>query len=106
MLIKYKRKLQQKSINNITLRLQRKGFISYPVYALVIIHKKSRAAKGECLDKIGSFNPNFNERFFFFDSYKLYYWLEHGIKIHYKVKRYLMKFLVVNKNKKKFNVII
>jgi ribosomal protein S16 len=73
MLIKYKRKLQKKSINNITLRLQRKGFLFYPVYSLIIIHKKSRSAKGKCLDKIGSFNPNFNERFLFFDSYKLYY---------------------------------
>jgi ribosomal protein S16 len=69
MLIKYKHKLKKKSINNIILRLQRKGFLSYPVYSIVIIHKKSREGKGKCLDRIGSYNPNFNERFFFFNSY-------------------------------------
>ena len=54
MLIKYKHKLKKKS-NHIILRLQRKGFLSYPVYSLIIVHKKSREGKGKYLDKIGSY---------------------------------------------------
>lgn len=99
MIIKYKHKFKNKSINKITLRLQRKGFSFYPVYSFIIINKKSREAKGRFLDKIGSYNPNFNQRFFFFDSYKLYYWIKCGVVIHYKVKKYLMKFLIINNNK-------
>ena len=97
MVIKYKRKLKKTSINNICLRLQRKGLSFYPVFHLIVVHKKSRAKKGKILDEIGIFNPNFNERCYYFDSNKMYFWLEHGLIVNYKVKKFLMKFLVVNK---------
>ena len=94
MVIKYKHKLKKKSVNNLSLRLQRQGISFYPVFHFVVLHKKARSKKGKILDNMGIFNPNFNERFYYFDSNKLYYWIEHGLKIHYKVKNYLIKFLI------------
>jgi hypothetical protein len=43
MIFKYKKKTKYKNLNYITLRLQRKGCILYPLYDLVIIYKKSRS---------------------------------------------------------------
>jgi ribosomal protein S16 len=94
MIIKYKHKKKKTNINNIVLRLQRRGCNFYAIYNLVILHKKSRAQKGKILDSLGFFNPNFNERFLFFDSIKLYYWLEHGLIIQNKVKNYILKFII------------
>lgn len=65
MIIKHKHRIKNKTINNIVLRFQRKGCKLYPVFSLVILHRKSRANKGLVLDKLGGYNPNFNERFFF-----------------------------------------
>jgi ribosomal protein S16 len=99
MIIKYKHIIKNKSINNIIIRFQPKGCKLYTVYNIVVTHKKSRANKGKVLARLGSYNPNFNERSFFFDSIKLYHWLERGVIIHYKVKNYLMKFLIPNIHK-------
>lgn len=73
MIIKLKHKIKIKSVNNIVLRFQRKGCKHYPVYSIVVIHGKSRANKGKVLSKLGGYNPNFNERIFFFDSLQLYF---------------------------------
>lgn len=73
MIIKYKHRIKKKSINSIILRFQRKGSKRYSVYDIVVIHKKSREKKGRVLEKLGSYNPNFKERSFFFDSVKLYH---------------------------------
>lgn len=99
MLIKYKHIIKNKSINNTILRFQRKGCKSYPVYNIIVLHKKSRANKGKLLEKVGGYNPNYSERLFFFNSVKLYLWLSRGLIIHYKVKNYLIKFLVPNIHK-------
>lgn len=97
MVVKYRHKLKKKSINRLFLRLQRKGLSFYPVFHFIVVHKKSRAKKGKILDEIGIFNPNFNERCYYFDSNKLYFWIDHGLIVHYKVKKALMKFLISNK---------
>lgn len=73
MIIKYKHISKNKSLNNIVLRFQRKGCKLYPVFSIVVLHKKSRTNKGKVLCKLGGYNPNFNERCFFFDSVLLYY---------------------------------
>ena len=96
MVIKYKYICKKKSINNIVLRLKSKGCKFYHLYDIVVIHKKSRKNKGKILDKLGIWNPNYNERLLFFNSTKLYYWLERGIIVNYKIKRYLMKFFILN----------
>lgn len=49
MIIKFKHRIKNKSINNIILRFQRKGCKLYCVYDIVVIHKKSRANKGRVL---------------------------------------------------------
>ena len=73
MIIKYKHILKKKSINNICLRLQRKGCFSYPIFKIIVVNKKSREKKGKILDCIGIYNPNFNERMLFIHTYKLYF---------------------------------
>lgn len=73
MVIKHKRILKNKSINKVILRFKPGGFSPYTVFQLIIVKKKSRAQNGKYLDRIGVFNPNFNERYLFFDSTKLYF---------------------------------
>lgn len=99
MIIKYKHITKNKSINNTIIRFQRKGCKSYPILNIIVLHHKSRANKGNFLEKIGSFNPHFTERLFFFNSSKLFSWLKRGVIVHYKVKNYLMKFLIPNIHK-------
>lgn len=94
MIIKYKHIIKNRSINNIVLRLQCKGCKFYHVYDMVIIHKKSRKNKGKVLDKLGFWNPNYNESVIFFNSTKLYYWIEHGLIVNYKIKKILIKFFL------------
>jgi small subunit ribosomal protein S16 len=88
MIIKHKGITRNKSINNIVLRLRSKGCKLYHIYDMVVIHKRSRQNKGKVLDKVGFWNPNYNERMIFFDSTKLYYWIARGMVVNYKVKKY------------------
>jgi|JI61114DRNA_FD_contig_123_41088_length_942_multi_4_in_0_out_0_1 ribosomal protein S16 len=97
MVIKYKRKIKKTSINHICLRLQRKGLPFYPVFRLIVVHKKSRAKKGKILDEIGIFNPSYIYRCYYFDSNKMHYWMERGLIVNYKIKKFIMKFLVEKK---------
>jgi small subunit ribosomal protein S16 len=99
MIIKHKHIKKNKSINNIVLRLQCKGCRLYHVYDMVVIHKKSRKNKGKVLDKLGFWNPNYNERTIFFNSTKLYYWIERNLIVNYKIKKLLIKFFLNNYNK-------
>lgn len=99
MIIKFKHNKKNKSINNIVLRLQNKGCRLYHVYDMVVLHRKSRKNKGKVLDKLGFWNPNYNERVLFFSSAKLYYWIERGLIVNYKVKKLLIKFFIPGLNK-------
>ena len=96
MIIKHKTINKNKSINNIVLRLRCKGCRLYHVYDMIVIHKKSRKNTGRVLVSLGFWNPNFKERVMFFNSAKLFYWLERGLIVNYKIKKILVKFFISN----------
>lgn len=54
----------------IMIRLQRKGRFKKPCYNIVVIFKKSRV-QGATLDKIGFYNPMYNNKIFFISLEKL-----------------------------------
>lgn len=68
-----------------------KGKKSYPIYELLLASKKN--TKGFYLEKLGFFNPNSKEKLFFFNSYRLGFWLNKGVLINKTVKMYLIKFI-------------
>ena len=94
MIVKYKSYKKNKLFDGLCIKLQRKGKRFYPLYNIVIMHKKSRMRNYRTLDHIGLYNPNYNSRIFFFDSVKLYFWIQKGAIINSQLKYYLIKFLV------------
>jgi ribosomal protein S16 len=56
--------------NLITIRFKRIGCFKYPVYNIVVVYKCNRA-KGRFLEKIGFYNPQNSENFFFINSLRL-----------------------------------
>jgi len=76
------------------IKLQRNGGSHYPVYNIIILHKKSRIKKGRKLDCIGFYNPNYNNRMLFFNSVKLYFWVKKGLKFTQNSRNYFIKFLL------------
>lgn len=89
MLIIKNRKIRQKVI-----RLRKIGEIYYPLYEIILIYKDKRN-RGSYIEKIGFFNPNVEKRIFFFNTYRLSYWLNKGAYLNNTVKKYLVKFLVI-----------
>jgi ribosomal protein S16 len=73
MIVKYKHISKKKSINKLLLRFKPEGSYLYKVYKLVVIKKKTRAKNGKYLEKIGIYNPIFNDRYLYFDTTKLYF---------------------------------
>jgi ribosomal protein S16 len=59
-------------MKGLIIRLKRKGGFRYPVFDIVVI-KKTQRMRGRCLEKIGVYNPNFSENFFFINTSRLGY---------------------------------
>jgi len=78
--------------NLLSIRLQRHGRINNPIYSIIVIPIKSRH-QSRFIEKLGYFNPKFQERGLVINSKRLAYWLNHGAKLHMSVKKYLIKFL-------------
>jgi ribosomal protein S16 len=76
-----------------------KGKKNYPIYELLLSYKNHN--KGFYIEKLGFFNPNFKEKLFFINTYRLAFWLNKGALINKTVKSYLIKF--INNNWKKNN---
>lgn len=75
------------------IRLVRRGNKRYPVFYIVMSFKDLRA-NSYCFEKIGYFNPNKGENYFFLNSFKLGFWLNRGAFINKSVLKILGKFLV------------
>lgn len=88
MLIIKNRKTRQKVI-----RLRKIGEIYYPIYEVIVIYKDKRS-RGSYIEKLGFLNPNIEKRIFFFNTYRLSYWLNKGVFINNTVKKYLVKYLI------------
>jgi len=52
-------------VRSVVIRLKRIGCYKYPVFEIIVVFKKNRS-KGKFIEKLGYFNPNKNENFFFF----------------------------------------
>lgn len=50
--------------NDKIIRLRRRGHAHYPVYEIVVMFKYKRN-RGDFLEKLGFFNPNYRERVLF-----------------------------------------
>lgn len=83
-------------MRSVVIRLKRIGCYKYPVFEIIVVLKKNRS-KGKFIEKLGYFNPNKNENFFFFNSFRLGFWLNQGAKLRPSVTRYIAKFLVYEK---------
>lgn len=92
--LKYNYPIHKKTINRYILRLKRKGCKRYSVYDIVVIYKKTRS-QGRILERLGFFNPQIKERMFFINTSRLYHWVKKGIFVHWSVKRYFIKMLVL-----------
>lgn len=57
-------------MRNRCIRLVRKGNKKYPIYYIVMSFKDLRA-NSHYFEKIGCFNPNRGENYFFLDSFRL-----------------------------------
>jgi ribosomal protein S16 len=62
--------LNTSKFNKLTIRFRRRGHYKYPVYEIVVTTRKMRA-RGSFLEKIGFYNPHFNERIFSIDTARL-----------------------------------
>lgn len=79
--------------NSYVIRLNRGGCVHNPIYYIVLMNKKSRVG-GRVIEKLGYYNPKFEERGLVLNSQRLAYWVNLGVQVHFTVKRYLVKFLV------------
>lgn len=86
-------KVGGKKTNPYIIRLNRSGCVNNPIYYIVLINQKSRLG-GKVIEKLGYYNPKFQERGLVLNSQRLAYWVNLGTKVHFTVKRYLAKFLV------------
>ena len=86
--------IKNKKIRQKVIRLRKRGYIHYPIFEIIVIYKDKRN-RSSYIEKLGYFNPNVNERIFFFNIYRLSYWLNKGALINNTVKKYLTKFLVI-----------
>lgn len=58
--------------NNTIIRLRRRGHHCYSVYEVVVCLKYKRR-QGAFIEKVGFYNPQFREKVFFVDLYRLGY---------------------------------
>lgn len=72
------------------IRLHKVGCYKYPVFFVVIGRKGSFRGAYE---KVGFYNPNVTENFFFLDFSRIGFWLNKGAKMHYSVYKIIGKFL-------------
>jgi ribosomal protein S16 len=56
----------------LVIRFRRRGCTKYAIFDIVLI-KQSKRIKGRYIEKLGSFNPQFNERMFIINSARLAY---------------------------------
>jgi len=82
-----------RKFNKLVVRFRRRGHIRYAIYEIILTTQNMRS-RGAFLEKLGFFNPQFNERLFFTDSYRLVYWVMRGAYVNRTVKKYLVKLLV------------
>jgi len=86
--------IKNNKVRGKVIRLRKIGKIYYPMYEIILIYKDKRN-RGSYIEKLGFFNPNVEKRIFFFNSYRLSYWLNKGVHVNNTVKKYLVKFLVI-----------
>jgi len=67
--------------NDIMVRLRRRGHHSYSVYEVVVSYKWKRR-QSDYFEKLGFYNPQYREKVFFIDLYRLGFWLNRGAKLH------------------------
>lgn len=60
----------RKKSNNLVVRFRRVGHRFYPVYGIVVI-RQNQGVCGRIIEKVGYYNPNFNERILVINSGKL-----------------------------------
>lgn len=89
----FRNNLGGKKFNKLIVRLKRKGNLHNSLYEVVLMKQNSRRG-GFVIERLGFFNPQFTERVFFINSYRLAYWLNRGVIVHSTVKKYIVKFLV------------
>jgi ribosomal protein S16 len=63
--------LNKKSKQKI-IRLRIRGRKFYPIFDIVLINKCNRN-RGRIVEKLGFINPNFNEKLFFINTFRLSY---------------------------------
>jgi len=54
------------------IRLRKKGIIYYPIFDIVVSYKDIRN-RGLIIEKLGFYNPNFNKKTIYINSYRLSY---------------------------------
>lgn len=86
-------KVGGKKKNSLIIRFNRHGCVHNPIYNIVLMKQKSRLG-GKVIEKLGYYNPKFQERGFILNSQRLAYWVNLGATVHFTVKKYLIKFLV------------
>jgi len=62
--------IKNKKIREKTIRLRKRGQLYYPIYEIILTYKDNRN-RGPFIEKLGFFNPNFNKRIFFLNTYRL-----------------------------------
>lgn len=79
------------------IRLRSRGRKYFPIYDIVLTFKDNRN-RGPIIEKLGFFNPNFSERLFFINTYRLAFWLNRGVFFNETVKKYLVKMALITSN--------
>jgi small subunit ribosomal protein S16 len=76
----------------VTIRLSRSGANKKPYYRIVVADRR-RAVKGECIERIGFFNPRASakEETMRVDMARVQYWLSKGAKPSERVADLLKK---------------
>lgn len=75
------------------IRLHRVGGFKNPSFWIVVINANRRRNCGRFLDRIGFFTPQYGQRTFGINSYRLGFWLNNGAFMNLSVMRLLSKFL-------------
>ena len=86
-------KLKNNKIRQKLIRFRDRGTKYYPVYDIVVIYKDNKN-RSKYIEKLGFFNPQFNNKILLLNSFRLAFWLSKGIIINNTVKKKLIKFLI------------
>lgn len=84
---------KHKKFNAYVIRLRRRGLVHYAIFETVLMVKNSRR-QGAIKERLGFFNPNFNERIFYLNAERLAYRVNAGAFVHNSVKKHFIKLLV------------